>query len=224
MKNKVYTIILCLLAVFVSPIMHASNIEVYDDNPDNEITYSMKKDDVGTRFAIGGGYARRLGKLYKSGDSNLDEISKGLRNGFNIDMDMQYFLKKHWGLGLACNYVRSSASSGHYHEIDNLFYLGPTFSTRQEFGKFLFLSNIGFGMILLKADSDKNRASFGNNSLEKVKVGYQASLAIEYKIWDKMAVGLKTGVVLGTMKMPGIDERVSLSHLSIGGYVSFRSW
>lgn len=191
------------------------------------------------RFAIGGGYAYRLGKIDKTGDSKLDEMSKKLRHGYTVDADGQYFFKESWGLGLNANFCSASTSGDNinipgteqavnYKETQNFIYVGASFVGRTEFEKFLLVSNVGVGPLFFNTDINMNGVSLNGS---KTTFGLNAGIAGEYKVNSKTGVGLKLSYVMGSIENLNVEgqnvkseEKISVSNLMATIFISFRSW
>ena len=147
------TAFICASAVSSATAQQATPYEVESRTPGNYKDF---------RFAIGGGYAYRLGKIAKTGDSKIDDMNKKLRHGFTIDADAQYFFKESWGLGLNANYCSANTSgdnititlpgidrSVNYKETQSFLYVGPSFVGRNGSEKFLLATHFGFGAEIL---------------------------------------------------------------------------
>lgn len=191
------------------------------------------------RFAIGGGYAYRLGKSEKTGDTGLDNLNKNLRHGFTVDADAQYFFKETWGLGLNANFYSSSTSGENVNIPDfdspmnvkltqSYIYMGPSLVARQETNNFMLLSSVGFGPIIFNEDSNMS----GRNIVgKKTTLGMNVEISGEYKVSSKTGVGLKLSYINGTIQDINIegqnhelDNISSLSNLMATLFVSFKSW
>jgi hypothetical protein len=229
MKRNYFTVLISVaLCTFVfSP---AAAQEAY------EVEYQTYKD---FRFSIGGGYAFRLGKIEKTGDSKIDNLSKQLRNGFTVDADAQYFFKETWGLGLNANYCSSTASGndisfpnignvGKYKESQNMLFVGPSYAGRNESEKFLLVSSIAIGPLFYM-----NEAIFDGRAVDgtATTVGVNAGVAGEYKLNGKTGIGIKLSYTIGTVnsltvngKKEKYDKPVNVSNLMFTGFISFRSW
>ena len=72
------------------------------------IPKSSKKHQI--RFAMTGGYAYRLGKVYESGSPNFDQFSENFRQGFHLNGELQYLFYQDFGIGFIVNHIRQSAS------------------------------------------------------------------------------------------------------------------
>lgn len=204
-----------------------------------QVEYQTPQHYKDFRFAIGGGYAYRMGKIDKSGDSKIDEMNKKLRHGFTVDADAQYFFNESWGLGLNANYSSANTSgenvtlSGvdqavNYKETQNVIYVGPSFVGRTESEKFLLITNIGIGPLFFNADMNFNGRNLTGN---KTTLGLNAGIAGEYKVSSKTGIGLKLSYIVGSIENLNIegqnvksDEKISVSNLMATVFVSFRSW
>lgn len=228
-----------LVALLATTAFMSANAQQTASGSDSEYIAQPKYKDF--RVAIGGGYARRLGALEKTGDVGLDAINKKLMNGFNIDADAQYFFKQTWGLGLNANMcVTNGSGSGitindvgsnlSLKVTQRFTYMGPSFVTRTETNKFLLTGNVGFGPLFFNEDSSINGV---NVVSKKTTVGTNLGLAGEYKVNQKTGVGLKLSYVMGTIDSVNIegqkvkydnDAGYSVSNLMATLFVSFRSW
>lgn len=191
------------------------------------------------RFAIGGGYAFRLGKTQDAGDAKLNKLNRQLRHGFTVDADAQYFFKESWGIGLNANYCSAKASdnnitlpntaqSVNYKETQGLLYFGPSLVGRNETSKFLLVTNFGIGPLFF--NSDMNISGINKNGTQTT-IGINAGIAGEYKVSSKTGIGVKLSYVLGNINSINVDgtniksnEKMSVSNLIFTAFISFRSW
>ena len=191
------------------------------------------------RFAIGGGYAYRLGEEEKTGNAALDAMNKKLRHGFTVDADAQYFFKETWGVGLNANFCSASTSGENIRlpdvdnamnlkEVQSVIYIGPTFVGRNVSEKFMLITNIGLGPIFFNTDMN-----FSGQSLvgKQTTLGVNAGIAGEYKLNGKTGIGLELSYVMGTINSINIEgqkiqkeQEVSVSNLMATLFISFRSW
>lgn len=235
MKGKV---LLTALLSFSISLVQAGDKYANDDDPIEERDRSEQLDpkyrDV--RVALGGGYARRLGKRLKEHDSKLEQMSKDMMNGFNIDFDAQYYFKEDWGLGLNANFVQSSAEAENvtlpdagkvsfYNETNKFFFIGPSFAYRTDFGKFLLTGSVALGPLFYENTSSAylkgSKTTFGSNF----------GIAIEYKLAQSLGAGLKLSYTAGTInslnyggRRVQLDEKMSVSNFMLTGFLSFRTW
>lgn len=204
-----------------------------------EVEYQTAPKYKDFRFAIGGGYAYRLGKEEKTGNAALDAMNKKLRHGFTVDADAQYFFKETWGLGLNANFYSASTSGENIRlpdvdnamnlkEVQSVIYIGPSFVGRNESEKFMLITNIGLGPIFFNTDMN-----FSGQSLvgKQTTLGVNAGIAGEYKLNGKTGIGLKLSYVMGTINSINIEgqkiqkeQEVSVSNLMATLFISFRSW
>lgn len=208
----------------------------------SEVEYVFPQSYKDFRFSLGGGYAFRLGKVQKTGDAKVDDVSKQLRHGFTVDADAQYFFKEGWGLGLNVNYCSSPASGENldiptnngtvrvnkYKESQNVLFVGPSFVGRNESSKFLLLSSFAIGPMFYM---DNINMDGRDGSMNSTTFGFNAGIAGEYKLNDKTGLGLKLSYTLGsinTLTSGGqsikLDEPVSVSNLMATVFISFRTW
>lgn len=204
-----------------------------------EVEYIAPQSYKDFRLSVGGGYAFRLGKIQKTGDAKLDDVSKQLRHGFTVDADAQYFFKESWGLGLNVNYCSSPASGdnldipniGHvnkYKESQNVLFVGPSFAGRNESEKFLLVSSFAIGPMFYMDNANLDGVDL---NLSSTTFGFNAGVAGEYKLNDKTGLGLKLSYTLGSItslksgkQTEKLEEPVSVSNLMITAFISFRSW
>ncbi|MEA4905843.1 MAG: outer membrane beta-barrel protein [Petrimonas sp.] len=224
--------IICTSAISPATAQQATSYQVEYQAPQNYKDF---------RFAIGGGYAFRLGKVEKTGNSQLDDMNNQLRHGFTVDADAQYFFKESWGLGLNTNYYSAGTSgdnvtipelgqSANYKETQSFLYVGPSFVGRNESEKFLLVTNIGVGPLFFNSDMNLNGVNLNGS---KTTIGINAGIAGEYKVSSKTGLGLKLSYVLGTIDAINVegqnlqlssDEKISVSNLMVTAFISFRSW
>lgn len=192
------------------------------------------------RVAVGGGYAYRLGKIEETSDPEIDDMNKKLRNGFVIDVDAQYFFKESWGVGLNANLCTASTSGSgftlpglnqtinSYEETQRCLYVGPAFAARSESDKFLLVTSIGIGPLVFLDDITIEGVEGNGN---KTTVGINAGVSGEYKMNNRMGLGLKLSYTMGTINSINFegqnissDEKINVSNLMITAFLSFRSW
>ncbi len=184
------------------------------------------------RFTVGGGYAYWLGKSMKTGDNKLDDFSSGLRNGYNLDIEAQYFFKEHIGIGLNTNFVKQSNSESgtlnipnvgpvdNYKESNELVYVGASCVLRFENEKWGFYAGAGFGPIFYTNTGEIPAIQL---SISKTAFGSYISVAGERRFNHNAGAGLKIAATSGTLKIDGLDDRLSVSNLMITGFISFRT-
>lgn len=188
------------------------------------------------RFAIGGGYASRIGKIEKTGDSKIDDLSKKLRNGFSIDAEGQYFFKEKWGLGLNVNYCSSSTSGNNidfpnvdrtivnYRESQHFLFAGPSYAVRAESSKFLLIASVAIGPLFYINSATLDGMAFNGN---ETVLGSHLGITGEYKLNEKTGVGLKisyTEGVIDTVDMNNKEIKFSATNFIASAFISFRTW
>ncbi|MBB4035403.1 hypothetical protein GGR21_001296 [Dysgonomonas hofstadii] len=184
------------------------------------------------RFTVGGGYAYGLGKLMKTGDKKLDKFSSDLRNGYNLDIEGQYFFKEHFGIALNGNFIKQSntasgiidipyiGSISNYKESNRLIYVGASFVLRYENEKWGFYTSAGLGPIFYTNTAEINLTQL---SVDKTAFGFYYSVTGEHRFNHNIGAGLKLAFTSGTIKMEGLDDRLSVSNLILTGFISFRT-
>lgn len=244
MKKKICMILLSFTVAGLS--MYAQENKTEDNSVQLKRTVrkksesqNLKTDEMITyrdfRFTIGGGYARRLGEIMQSGNTDIDKLTEGLKNGYNIDVEAQYFFKEHWGLGLNFYYNRQSSSSNDIligdimirdaKENIGFTYIGPTFNMRYNLGSaFTLYMNLGLGALFYR---DEAILDGGGYSYNKTVLGSYASISGDYKFNQNIGAGLKLSVGGGSISGEefGMDkkDRMSLSNFMVTAYISFRT-
>ena len=221
----------CVSAISPVTAQQASSYET-EDQP-----FSSYKD---FRVAVGGGYAYRLGKIEETSDPKIDDMNKKLRNGFVIDAEAQYFFRESWGVGLNANLCTASTSGSgftlpgqyqtinSYEETPQCFYIGPAFTVRSESDKFLLVTSVGIGPLFFMDNITIDGVEVNGN---KTTVGINAGFSGEYKMNNKMGLGLKLSYTIGTINSINLegqnipsDEKINVSNLMFTVFLSFRSW
>ncbi len=233
--KRIYSIMLTAVVIFgLSPLAAFAQ-----EQTPYEVEYQIPRGYKDFRFSVGGGYAFRLGKVEKTGDTKIDDLNKKLRHGYTLDADAQYFFKESWGLGLNVNFCSSSTSgndievegygnANSYKESQNVLFVGPSFAGRSETDKFLLVSSFAIGpMFYMDRITVDGRVVDGNQTT----FGFNAGVAGEYKLNAKTGVGLKLSYTLGTINSINFEgqnmeykEPVSISNLMATVFLSFRSW
>lgn len=184
------------------------------------------------RFTLGGGYAYWLGKLMKTGNKQLDDFSSGLRNGYNLDLEAQYFFQEYIGIGLNGNFIKQSnhtsgvldipglGSVDNYKESNELIHLGISCVVRFERDKWGFYTGLGLGPIFYTNTAEILGRQI---SLNKTTLAASCNIALERRFSRNLGAGMKAAVTSGTIKVNGLDDRLSVSNLIITGFISFRT-
>ena len=234
--NYSTTLVIAVFFTFLSFSTTAISQETTQNIGDKEVIENYKD----FRFAVGGGYALRLGKIIDSGDANLNEMSKKLRHGYTVDADAQYFFKESWGLGINANWVVSNTSGSNitlpgvertinnYEETQNMLFVGPSYASRAETEKFLLVSTLAVGPLFYL---DRMTLDGVAVDAKKTTLGINAGIAGEYKLNSKTGIGLKLSYTLGSINSVNVEgqnvdmeEKINVSNLMITAFISFRSW
>lgn len=222
--------------LIVSSFSFFSAINAQETTPNNVQIYSQDLYNKNFRFSIGGGYAFRLGKIVDTGDPKIYELNKKLRHGFTIDADAQYFFKQNWGIGINANLCLANTSgynitipnlglANSYKENQRIFYVGPSYVSREGKNKFLFTSNIGLGAIFFSDEIIINGVMAKGS---ETTIGLNAGLGAEYKVSNNTGIGLKLSYIMGAVNSLNFngqsvksDKPMSLSNLMLTAFVSF---
>ncbi len=232
--NSIVLVVAMFAVLAITPATAQRRAASYEEGQPMTLSY---KD---FRFAIGGGYALRLGKIEKTGDDHWDDVSKKLRHGFTIDADAQYFFREGWGLGLNVNYCSTTISgndlyfadlnrtANSYKESQNILFVGPSYVGRNQSEKFLLVSSIALGPLLYMNPATFDGVVIKSNA---TTVGINAGLAGEYKVNATTGVGLKLSYTMGSvnsLKVEGkkveMEKAFNLSNVMLTAFISFRSW
>ena len=189
---------------------------------------SVDPNTPGIRFALGGGYAYRLGKELPNTSSYIQDLTDQLRHGYNIGGELHYVFYNGLGVGVTANFVQSSLSTrSSLTEHQNIIYVGPSMLWRADGQKAAFIGAIGAGGLFL---SDKITSGRQSGKITGSTFGAHASIGGECKLSPATAIGLKVAVNIGsikTLKSGGqstkLDDGWSASSLMITAFISFRS-
>ncbi|MDD2476490.1 MAG: outer membrane beta-barrel protein [Dysgonamonadaceae bacterium] len=234
--NIISIVILAVTTLFCLPAFS----QITDATLQHAVEYQEDIKYKDFRFAVGGGYAYRVGTVERTNDQVIDDMNKKLRNGFTIDADAQYFFKRTWGLGLNAN-MSSFSTSGSgftipdfdgpirsYDETKRIIYIGPTYALRHETDKFLLIGTIGLGPIFYADNMTINGVEVNGT---QTGLGTNISLAGEYKMSNTLGLGIKlssTGGSIESLTINGqnvkADQVIGLSNIGVSLYLSFRSW
>ncbi|MDR2916900.1 MAG: hypothetical protein LBV74_19065, partial [Tannerella sp.] len=188
------------------------------------------------RFTLGGGYAYRLGKIEKTGNAYIDDFTKKLRHGFNLDASGQLFFTKNIGVGINAIYIRLHAvepdkiipsitgyTTIKMNETTQFFYLGPSFVASTRLSKIMCYGEGGAGLLVFHDSGEVIRI---NASITKPTVGFHLGFSPEYRFSSQFGIGLKLSMTAGFIRTSfyGTDEeRLNVSNLNIGTFISFRT-
>ena len=198
----------------------------------------------GFRIALAGGHAWGIGKLLKTGDSQLDKLSEDIRNGVAFDAELQYFFNPSYGIALNFNQVTKNAKGNNlyvpgigncrnFEEVQTMTFIGPAFAARYETKKILLTSSIGLGPIFFtsKAKAVDEHEYKKRMVGRSINFGINWGVGLEYKLSPKWALGAKLSETFGytdSMTVDGqtlySDEKFSLSSIMLSAYASFRTF
>lgn len=201
---------------------------ISEDRNDSKTNETPQKESF-FRLAFAGGYANRLGKLIKSDNNTLNQISKDLKNGYALDAECQYYFNKTYAIGLNINYTNykgKAKSNIRYQETQEILFIGPAFAILEETKHWLTTCSISLGPLFF---TDKIRQSTSDIKGTYTSFGMNLSLGTEYKLTPNQAAGLKISMTGGNIKSINIngkkvslDERMNLSSIMISAYTSFK--
>ncbi len=197
-----------------------------------------KKYEQSLRLTTAAGYAYRLGKVYESGYSDIDQLSEDIRSGLNLDCELQYFFHKTYGLGLIVNYVRQSVSGKNitipyifypinlYKESQGITFVGPAFIFHNETENWLCTLSAGVGPIFLYDKMQVNDIKLIGTS---VNCGIHTNIGLQYKFSYDFAAGLKFSITGGYANSINIEGEqydfsvpFSLANIMLSANCSFR--
>jgi len=218
MKNLLFFLFL-LLTGFIHA-QNSSNLSVREVGKSNG---SESHSERNFRATIGGGYAYRLGKIDKTGDTHLDDFNSSLRNGYNLDIELQYFFQENMGVALNGNFIKQSKTESitNITESHKFVYVGPSYVLRFEKNKLGLYLGAGFGPLFYTISEKTSPLEV---SLNKTAFGSYLGVSGEYRISQNVGAGLKISATAGSVKIPelGTDSQ-NVSNLMITGFISFRS-
>ncbi len=235
--QRFYSIVLLIAIFFVFAVAPAA---AQQRDATQEVEQQLVPSYKDFRFAIGGGYALRLGKITKTGDDNWDNVSKKLRHGLTVDADAQYFFRPDWGLGVNVNYCTTTISgndlyfadldrtANNYKESQNILFVGPSYATRSQSEKLLLVTSVALGPLFYSNPATLDGVVINSNALA---AGLNLGFSGEYKVNATTGVGLKLSSTVGSvnsLKVEGqkveLDEAFNLSNVMLTAFISFRSW
>lgn len=217
-------------------IMPTENVSYFSMSARN-YTNSTKKDPF-FRVALSLGYARRLARTqddYYS--SNWSKIEKDLFNGFSCDVEPQLFFNENYGIGFLFNGIFTESGTYPVNITGSLInirakqhflFFGPSWLNRFYLEKFMITTNVALGAIFYNGEIIYH---YGENnqyqdSFEKVGMGLNLGGGFEYKFSKYLAAGTKLSFTFGGCKIGnGYAEsiKLSMSSVSLGGYISFQT-
>lgn len=221
-----------------------------DENTDeNDILENYLAENEGEvkktvfRFTAGGGYIYRTNKFMHTGSSQLNKAYDDIRNGFGMEADFHVYPSFdernsfNFGIALNFNYFRSSGKGNDIHlngftyerfeEVHRVIYVGPAFSIRHDYRKWLLSLSVGFGAAFFNAQVKDN---FHPQKITSNMFGSNTSFEVSYKFSTNWNGGLKITLVGGNSKDfnyngRGVtyNEPLGAHALMISGIIGFRS-
>lgn len=187
------------------------------------------------RIALSGGYAHRLGKIEKTGDQGLDDFSRRLRGGYGLGLDLDYFFRENWGLGLNVTYAEQQENEpgqlnvpnlgtvNNYQEINRSVYAGPSYTMRWENNAFAFYWSLGLGPVFFVSRAEMPGV---RGQISKAGLGSHMGFTGEYRLNRYVGTGIKVAASGGGVKLypDEVDKgKVSAANLLLTGFISFRT-
>lgn len=218
-KNLVLSILFGLIFVVNASAQNSNKLTTRTINRDALI---QEENDKNFRFTIGGGYSRWLGDTYDTKNSQNDFIS-GLRNGYNLDAEAQYYFNKNIGAGIngtMNRYENDKLSTFGLKETDKMLFIGAMCNVRYMVNRWAFYVGTGLGPIFYTTEGTVNQQ---NLSYSKTVFGFNSNIACEYRLNETVGAGLKLAVTSGSYKERNTNEKASTSSFFITGFLSFRT-
>jgi len=171
------------------------------------------------RFALQGGYSYRLAKILSGLDNEFEDYIRGLKSGYNIGGDFNYFINEKNSLGVNISFSQAKNTMSDVALIDSdgniiavgfmkddirLFYLGPSYTMRSSYdeGKSYILGSFSFGYL-----SYKDNAYVVNTEID-IKgstIGLGISIGGDIIISENIAFGIQASVLLGFLDKIIVD-------------------
>lgn len=188
------------------------------------------------RFELNYGYGREIVKTGSTGSAFLDNYIKDLKNGSNFSVGAGYFFT-HRGVGLSIEqfhhknstaatvvYDDGTQESGILKDDIKVTFYGVSYLIRYQnrFQTSTFMTSIGLGYIAF----DNRAAAFDPIHLSSATAGLNFNLNYEYKVTDHLHVGIKAGLLSGSLSSMTVDgktyvlskeEYVILNRFSLSG-------
>ena len=187
------------------------------------------------RMALSGGYSHRLGKIEETGSQDLDDFSRRLRGGYGLGLDLDYFLRENWGIGLNVTYAEQQESDPgplsvpdfgavhNYSEVNRSIYVGPSYTMRLESKTFAFYWNMGLGPVFLVSGFEMPGV---RGQISKAGLGGHIGLTGEYRLSKYVGTGIKIAASGGEVKIypdEADKPKFSAANLLFTAFISFRT-
>lgn len=204
--------------------------EIEED--DSLVSFFEQQSQEKVRVTIGGGYSHWTGESMDVDSHQEKEFLSGLRKGYNVDLEVQFFFKnKDIGVALNSQFIHQSNTAegsmnisglgqvSNYKESHRYIYVGPSFTGRYQKNKWGLYYSLGLGAVFVSYSSGQTI-----NNVNKTALALYYGLSGEYKIAPNAGLGLKLSSTLGSIKVDNFsNDRLSVSHWSIGLFMSFVS-
>ncbi len=171
------------------------------------------------RFALQGGYSYRLAKILSGVDKEFEDYIRGLKSGYNIGGDFNYFINEKNSLGVNISFSQAKNTMSGVALFDSygniiavgdmkddirLFYIGPSYTMRSSSneGKSYILGSFTLGYL-----SYKDNAYVVNTEIDikGATVGLGISIGGDIIISENIAFGIQTSVLLGVLDKIIVD-------------------
>ncbi|MCC8145022.1 MAG: hypothetical protein LIO93_00990 [Bacteroidales bacterium] len=205
----------------------------YSEIPVDELAYEsspIKKNAV--RISFGGGYAGRLGKLLKTGDSAIDALSSDLRHGYALEGDFHFYSNfkeknsTNFGPAINFNYINSSAetyTTPHSYSGEKLkasqsiIYIGPGLAMCSNYENWVLTGSLGLGALFY---TEKATLSGVEEKLTATVFATNLSFGVDHKISSNMGLGLKLSLSGGATEKVNYEGHT----MDLGYKLSLTSW
>lgn len=163
------------------------------------------------RIAVNGGWSYRVAKLSGNISAELEQYVKELKSGYNLGIDLTYFISEPLGIGFKYNNFKSK------NEIDDIYitfpdgfteygnmsdnisinFIGPFFSTRllNANKKNAFLLNFGIGYMGYKNDA----ILISDYTLKGSTLGVSWDIGYDIGLTENLAMGFQFSFLIGTL-------------------------
>jgi hypothetical protein len=188
---------------------------------DNKIVQNMELPNYQPALWVSasGGYSWMMGKLLKTGNSNVDALNEELMNGLLIEASAEYFFKwkpnnTNYGLALNMVYNRHAAKgfnipvfdlgvANNYSEVLSKFYVGPAFAMVGDYKNIKTSGVFGLGILHI---SDKMNADYISINPSTIVLGTYVGCKFDYKLSPQDAIGVHLTMVTGSYDELKSDE------------------
>lgn len=163
------------------------------------------------RIAVNGGWSYRVAKLSGNIPPEFEQYQKELKSGYNLGVDLTYFISEPFGVGFKYNNFKSK------NEIDNIYitypngyteygkmcdnisinFIGPIFSTRllNANKKNALLLNFGLGYM-----GYKNEAVLVSDfTMKGSTLGISWDVGYDIGLTDNLSIGAQFSFLMGTL-------------------------